>query len=134
MARGLIKLTDCERDYYLEWSTISDRPSTYGMSLDELKAFVKDEYGKEGLRDLPDRLARLDAKGTSFHGDGDAISTILCNRAGVGETKLTYRQIVEMYCKRSGDIVGHKHDWEGACADQCPFEVDDRDGGKVATT
>lgn len=107
MGRGFIKLNDGTRDWYLEWSTVVDAPVTHGMSLDELRDLVRDEYGNEGLRSLPDRLARLDKTGTSFHNDS-VDGVIAFNRAGIDETCLTKDQIIAMFCHRTGDIRGTK--------------------------
>jgi hypothetical protein len=87
------------------------------MSLDELREHVKEQYGAEGMRELPERLARVEAKGTSGHDDRSAVDAMWLNRAGAGESVLTYDEIVQMYCKRSGDIVGHKHDYSSAATD-----------------
>ncbi len=87
---------------YLEYSTIVDAPITWGMSLDELHQHIKDKYGSEGLRELPARLVRVEAKGTSAHDDASADDTIVCNRAGLRETELTMAQLVDFYCERRG--------------------------------
>lgn len=116
MGRGIIKLNDGQRDWYMIWSTVVDAPITYGDSVDGLRAFIKDESGDDGLRDLPARLARVEAKGTSFHDDATVYDTINFNRAGKGETCLTPEQLIAMYCHRSGDIVGHKHDVDDSLA------------------
>ena len=126
MGRCIIKLTDDEkRDYYAEYSTIVDAPTTYGLLLDDFKAFIKDQEGARGLEELPERLARCDKQGTSFQMDGDLLSLLCCNRAGKEESKLTYRQIVAVYCHREPKILGHVCD--DACDNEgCEFEVDDR--------
>ncbi len=97
MGRYIVKL----EEHYLEWSTIIDMPTTFGMSLEELHAYVKEEQGNEGLRDLPRRLARVDAKGTSAHDDKSADDTIWLNRAGPGETILHREEIIEFYVRRT---------------------------------
>jgi len=94
VGRYIIKL----KDYYLEWSTIVDAPLTYGMALDEFKGYYKDEYGNDGLRDLPNRLARVEAKGTSAHDEESAESTIWLNRAGPKERPSTIVGIYHHYC------------------------------------
>ena len=63
--RYIIKLSTPRGDRYLEWSTIVDAPVTYGMPLDEFTAYYRDQYGAEGMRALPERMARVEAKGTS---------------------------------------------------------------------
>lgn len=126
MGRCIIKLTDdAGVDFYAEYSTVVDAPTTYGLRLDEFKAFIKEQEGARGLAELPERLARCDKQGTSFQMEGDLLSLLACNRAGKGETTLTYRQIVATYCHREPKPKGH------ACGkkcerDGCNFEVDDR--------
>lgn len=86
------------KDYYLEWSTIVDAPVTYGMSLDEFKAYYQEEYGRDGMRDLDQRLQRVERYGSS-HVEGRSAEDILSiNRAGPDETDLTFDEIYQAYC------------------------------------
>jgi RNase P/RNase MRP subunit POP5 len=110
MGRYIIKI----RDQYLEWSTIVDAPVTYGMTLQELREYIKEEYGNEGLEELPQRLERVEKTGTSAHG-GDLEGTLLCNRAGLDETELTEDEIYDVYClqkpnKRGRDRITEEED------------------------
>jgi hypothetical protein len=95
----IIKLAD----KYLEWSTISDSPATYGMSLDEFKSYYRDRYGQAGVEWLGHRLARVEAKDTSSFVDASVDETIACNRAGPNESKLSKEQIIEKYCVAVAD-------------------------------
>lgn len=93
MGRTLIKLTHDKKDYYLEWSSIVDAPITWGMSLEELKKYIKDKYGNEGLRELSYRLERLDLE------NNHRIEGIISyNRSGKNETKMTIKEIINKYC------------------------------------
>ena len=85
---------------YLVWSTISDSPSTYGMTRDELVTFVREEDGRRGVEDLERRLARVEAKGTSGFDDASADETIWPNRAGPGEKIMHRDEIIEFYVRR----------------------------------
>jgi len=96
MPRYIIKLGE----HYLEWSTIVDAPVTYGMTLDDFKQYYQREYGLEGMRHLGERLARVEAKGTSAINHSDVKDTLAGNRAGEGETTLTRDQIYQAYCLR----------------------------------
>jgi hypothetical protein len=87
-------------DHYLEWSSISDSPATYGMTLEEFKAYYLAEYGREGMRELPARLARVEAKGTSSFDAQNADDTIWLNRAGPDEAILHREEIIEFYVVR----------------------------------
>jgi hypothetical protein len=107
MGRCIVKFQDQGKDYYMEWTTICDAPATYGMSLEEFTQYYGEWYGKQGLAELPERLARIgDGEGTGFHGERDIQSILCVNRAGKNETKLTREQVIAMYCRREGDIVG----------------------------
>lgn len=94
MGRAIIKLSE----YYLEWSTIVDAPTTFGMKLDEFKKYYRQRYGTEGMKELPERLERVEKKGTSFHEDTSYKETIRGNRAGPDESKLSEAEIVKAYC------------------------------------
>lgn len=92
MGRAIIKI----KDRYFEWSSVVDAPVTYGMTEDELRAWVRLHYGLVGERELPARLARVEMFGTSA--PGYSLKDILAgNRAGPDEKPLTADQIYEMY-------------------------------------
>lgn len=95
MGHYIIKI----KDRYFEWSTVVDAPITYGMTEDELRAYMKDEYGNEGLSRLSERLARVAAKGTSSLVDDGLADLIRYNRAGPNETSLTEEEIYARYAE-----------------------------------
>lgn len=84
-------------DKYLIWSTVVDAPTTTAMTREELEKYYREEYGNSSMHDLRLRMARVDGKGTSAHGDNCAMSTVACNRAGPDEATLSYQQIVDLY-------------------------------------
>lgn len=80
---------------YFEWSTIVDAPVTRGMTLDEFRAYYRDEYGRGDMELLGERLARVEATGTSAH--GRTLDEVFeCNRAGPNETCATKAEIAKM--------------------------------------
>lgn len=85
---------------YLIWSTIVDSFVTFGMTLEGLEECIREEYGNEGARELPRRLARVEEKGTSAYDDESAEDTILVNRAGPNEGPLHREEIVEFFVRR----------------------------------
>lgn len=85
------------KESYLVWSSIVDAPITYGCSLKQLKKFWQEEYGRNGLRELEQRL---EVQGTRAFKTVDEVKTV--NRAGKGETWLTTEQIVDYYFVRKG--------------------------------
>ena len=106
MGHSIIKLNDGTRDYYLEYSSIVDAPVTNGMTLEEFKEYYRDEYGRDGFERLGQRLERVEMKGTSNYSDESVDDTILCNRAGKKETRLTKQQIIDVYCHGVDNVVG----------------------------
>jgi len=102
MGRFIIKLIAPDATaYYLEWSTISDAPVTYGMSLAEFRDWYCGFYGTEGYRDLEYRLARVAKYGTSSIEAETPEQMIIGNRAGPNETTLTMTEIIAEYCQES---------------------------------
>ncbi len=99
MPRYIIKLTDNDVDYFLEWSTIVDAPVTYGMPLEEFQEYYRERYGSEGMRELEQRLERCKAYGTSCYNTTSIAELIKHNRAGVNEIELTLEQIIEQFIR-----------------------------------
>lgn len=95
MSRYIIEL----EGWLLEWSSIMDAPRTLGMRPDAFAAYYRDEYGREGARDLDARLRRVLKTGTSSI-LGETPEDVLghYNRAGYRETFLTIPEIVRIYC------------------------------------
>lgn len=92
MGKFIVKLFD----QYYEWSTVVDAPVTFGMSLNELRFYIFKKYGNDGLNQLPQRLLRVEEKGTSAR-DRDLESLIRSNRAGKDEKHLSRFQIYDVY-------------------------------------
>ena len=97
MGRYIIKLSDKRENFYLEWSTIIDAPTTYGMSLEEFKEYYKEQYGNEGMQELPTRLERVERTGCSGH-DATLDDLLSCNRAGNKEGRISKKEIIKRYC------------------------------------
>jgi hypothetical protein len=117
MGRCIVKLPHSTRPY-LEWSSIVDAPVTRGMSLEELREHIKREYGNEGVYGFPDRMRRVEARGSSLTDGSTARDVVSFNRAGRGETCLTMAQLVEVYCEGRGigdRPEGHRHGDDGEC-------------------
>lgn len=126
MGDFIVKLAD----HYLIWSSIVDAPVTYGMTIGELTAYTRDEYGADGMRNLPKRLARVEAKGTSAFNSDSADDVMWPNRAGPGEIPLSKPEIIEWYVRRkrrptAKEIAAHR-----ATLPKCdPCVADDGHGG-----
>ena len=91
MGRAIVKI----KDKYFVWSSIVDAPITYGMTVAELKAWHKLEYGKSV--DVEQRLKRVEERGTSYIDCRSVEEVIRMNRAGDNETCLTADEIYEKY-------------------------------------
>lgn len=87
-------------DYFMEWSTIVDAPVTFGMLLPEFREYYRDEYGRNGSRDLDGRLERVSENGTSSRLGHTPGNLMACNHAGTAETELTADEIYRAYCLR----------------------------------
>lgn len=98
MPTYIVKLTYEAVDYYMEWSTIVDAPTTNGMYLEDFKQFYLSTYGYQEKIKLEDRLKRVEATGTSaFFETLDFL--IESNRAGENQETLSFEQIIDKYCK-----------------------------------
>lgn len=101
MPRFTIKI----KDRYFHWSTIVDAPITDGKTIDEFRAWYKEEYGCSGYNEkLFNRMIDALEKYPAANGNGNPIAStmdeaIRCNRAGKDESYLTSEQIYEQYRK-----------------------------------
>lgn len=69
---------------YNIYSSISDGPFfESGLTLDQLKQFIKDEYGTQGLRDLDTRLEKAHKNGSSGLRGSTLRETISSNAEGL---------------------------------------------------
>lgn len=100
MPRFICKVAEGDQVWYLEWSTVVDAPVTFGMSLEDFKAYYKDEYGRSSLDELEKRLERVEAKGTSSMIHDSAEDVMDWNRAGKDGSSLSRQQLIDVYCTR----------------------------------
>lgn len=87
MARFIIKLTDDKQEHYLEYSTIVDKPITYGMNLQSFIEYYKNEYGDS---DLYERLKRVELNGSSGHYPFNSVDSVITQ---------TQEELLTEYCK-----------------------------------
>lgn len=81
--------------WYFEWSTVVDAPVSRAMRLDEFWDYYKDQYGRVGLDQLPQRLERANNKGTSSFLSCSFDDLIENNRAGLNEETLSKEEILK---------------------------------------
>lgn len=98
MPNYIVKLTQGDKSWYLEWSTIVDAPITYGMTLEEFRQWYREEYGRDGISKLEERLERVERTGTSSFQRFELEHLLEMNRAGVKESCLTKGEIIQHYC------------------------------------
>lgn len=102
MGRFIMKLHDDKenKDYYLEWSTVVDAPVTYGMSLEEFKQHYIEAYGSQEMKNLEERLARVEEKSISAHHPYDRLNSYFeFNRAGKKGGTLSKEGLLKNYCR-----------------------------------
>ena len=82
-------------DEYGEWSTVVDAFVTYLMPLDEFRAYYEREYGRRVMRyEYDDRMARVEAKGTSSMLDDSLEELLSLNRCGPDEAEIPVPDVV----------------------------------------
>lgn len=87
---------------YMEWSTISDAPSSKLMTREAFEKHYLYNYGIVGAEELAGRIARADQRGCSVVWcDLTLQECIAENRAGPGESCLTESEIWDLYVDRS---------------------------------
>lgn len=104
MPRYIVKLPCDGTDYYLLWSSVVDAPVTYGMTLEEFRAFYENECGSLLVQDAPNgldaRMERVEETGTSDILCRDPVEQWTAyNRAGPDESQLTFAEIVEQWVR-----------------------------------
>ena len=97
------------------WSGTADAPGGAG-TIDEMRAYVKEEWGRRGLADLEDKLDRALKGGTSSYRD-DLRGIISYNRDGHDERCLSPLELFTMLALGvdAPEGVGHEHDSLGGC-------------------
>jgi len=93
MGRIIIKL----KGWYFIWSTVVDAPITYKMTIDEITDYIRFQNGEEGVRLLPERLKRVEEKGTSSYVYKSVEAVIRCNRSGKNESNLSLENFISIY-------------------------------------
>lgn len=99
----IIKITDekAKKDYYLEWSSNIDAPVARGLELGDFKSMYAEKYSAEDFRELPLRLARVEATGSSsLYAQHDTLADFLnYNCAGENGETLDKEGLLNKYCR-----------------------------------
>ena len=102
MGRFILKIKDeiFNKDYYLEWSTVTDSPVSFGMELEEFKKYYISEYGEASRHGLEERLERTNRNGSSGYSPYDILEEFFeSNRAGDKGESIGKEEILELYCR-----------------------------------
>lgn len=79
---------------FFEWSTIVDAPTCRAMGVAEFRDYYANEYGRQSLDGLSDRMERAEKTGCSSM-IGESLSDVVaCNRAGPGESTIPLSDIL----------------------------------------
>lgn len=81
---------------YAIYSTISDKIDVWDMSEADLREHLIEEALEEARREMEPRIARAAERGSSEY-NASLATTVLCNRAGCNETRLTVEQIIDAF-------------------------------------
>jgi hypothetical protein len=82
--------------HFFEWSTVVDAPTTQAMPRDEFEAYYRGRYGEAGMQELPRRIGKAVLTGTSSYSHASAEELIEANRAGPGETRLSFEEVIRL--------------------------------------
>lgn len=87
MARGIIHYNGV----YNVWSTVVDSPLfVSGFTRRMIEQWAQEEYGNQGLKDLPARLELAHKQGTDDTGPGLTLDDLIeVNRAGPNESHMS---------------------------------------------
>ena len=90
-------------DRYFEYSTISDCPETYLMTLEEFGVYYRDEYGRADFEnELPIRMSRVQEYGSSCYGGISVEDLVSNNRYGEDEANLGFKEFMDKLVEGSG--------------------------------
>ncbi|WP_156410323.1 hypothetical protein [Bosea sp. Root381] len=78
---------------FLEWSSITNAPSSFALARGEFERYYDVCYGSEGVKDLPEHLDRAVSSGSSAIPPMTALDVVSGNRAGPKESELTLDEI-----------------------------------------
>ena len=103
----IIRLNDGERDYFLEWSTVVEAPTTIGLDEGEMRALLLKEGIEDLKKEIAERMKRAkDKKANSGHYGTTLDKIIRFNRAGNQDKCLTKEELIETYCRKKEDPRG----------------------------
>jgi len=116
-------------DRYMEWTTVSDGPITPLLTVPELKRYILQAYGYKELQELPERIARADAQGTSSRMGTSAQDLLAHNAIGPNGAPVTTEAEMIRLFGPDGEYPGfsdpERLDIEEPLVVKCPFGLRD---------
>lgn len=102
MGRLIIKIEDPvdRKEYYLEWSTIIEMPITWGVTLPDFCEYYRWQYGRQGMKELPERLARVEQTGlSSDYPDADMDAMFECSAINQENGIKSREDLLNRFCR-----------------------------------
>ncbi len=89
----------CHNDgRYNIYTTISDGfRFVESLDLNQLKIYIRNRYGSEGVKNLPERLDRAHKNGHSRVPGGKLEDLLRLNRAGKNEKRLSFTECIKQF-------------------------------------
>jgi len=83
---------------YNIYSTVSDNARfVSALTEEQLKEYIKEESGNQGLRNLPDRIKKAKETGTSSIPATSFDKLLMCNIAGKNGSKLSTKRFIKQF-------------------------------------
>lgn len=100
MGRAIISFEHAGERWFAVWSSVVDAPLTCALTEPELREWFTWQYGAQGASGWAAAVWLAKEFGTSDRRDDGAQETAALNRAGRGETQLTWEQLVEQMVRQ----------------------------------
>lgn len=94
MSNFIIKIKHEGHTYFAEWGTIVDAPTTRAMTHDDFARYYRDEYGRQGMDDFEERIARARENGCSAIDQRSLTQCVYNNRCGPKDSMLSMQGLV----------------------------------------
>jgi hypothetical protein len=82
---------------FLIWSSVVDAPIVYDCTVDDLREYVREKSGSDGLRGFDDSVERAVATGTSSRLDRSLEELVVGNHAGPDGEEIPYEDVIRFY-------------------------------------
>lgn len=97
----ILKLTDGDESWYLEWSAVSNSPISWGMGEAAFKAYYLYRYGEVSAPEFEERVARAHVHGTSSRLGVSVEETVSGNCVGEDGKELSVSELTQKLCREA---------------------------------